>query len=78
MRGNTEFTDDVVFPALQELLGLPEAADFPLSRFRHLTAVARPRTTTHAARLLRCSPSKPSPCYAMMTAVSVLLANAGT
>lgn len=52
VRGNTEFTDDVVFPALQELLGLPEAADFPLSRFRHLTAVARPRTTAHAAPII--------------------------
>ena len=41
VRGNTAFTDEVVFPALAELTGLPEAALVPLAKFRHLTTLAR-------------------------------------
>ncbi len=42
MRGNTAFTDEVVYPALAELTGLPEAASVPLAKFRHLTSLAPP------------------------------------
>ena len=39
VRSNSEFTSDVVFPALAELTGLKEAASVPLGRFRHLAAL---------------------------------------
>ena len=39
VRGNTEFTSDVVFPQLVGLTGLEEAASVPLGRFRHLASL---------------------------------------
>jgi len=67
VRGNTAFTDEVVYPALAELTGLPEAASVPLAKFRHLTSLARPpRLRLHDARgaacARRCAHARAAPC----------------